>query len=142
MNKILKWFLIVAGVVIGLPIVAFIIYSVTSPRDSEGHNIQIQGMRNDARGNLVVAYIKSAELSVLMFQEEKIKLPDTLSDLSPYNPSIDKIKQASVRYTKIDENNFSLCGPYSKQSSDQVGDTFKTWSVSSGEICLKEKMTP
>ncbi len=138
MNKIFKWFLIGVGILIILPVVGFIIWSVTSPRDEQGRNVQIANMRDDARDDLVIAYIKSAELSVLMFESDKQTLPKTLSDLTQYGPSIDKIEQASIRYTKIGEKSFSLCGPYAKDYTNNVNTSTKSWSVAGGQLCLTE----
>ena len=142
MNKILKWFLIGVGILIVLPVVGFIIWSVTSPRDAQGRNVHIAKKYDNAHGDLVIAYIKSAELSVLMFEDDKQTLPKILSDLTPYGPSIDKIEQASIRYTKIGEKSFSLCGPYAKDSTNDVNTSTKTWSVAGGQICLTEIVGP
>lgn len=142
MNKILKWFLIGVGILVVLPVVGFIIWSVTSPRDAQGRNVHIAKKYDDAHGNLVVAYIKSAELSVLMFADDKQKLPEILSELAPYGPSLDKIEQASIRYKKIGETIFSLCGPYEKDSIKEVNTLSKSWSASGGQICLTETVGP
>lgn len=137
-KKVIKWI----AVIIVLCLALFALIGIIAMNNKESLaklHTSLETERTDAQNIKNVASIKYLSLSIMLFQNDKNKLPTSLAELDAYTPIVDSVKSSNVMYTVVSspqESGYKLCAPYGGANLTESNHDDQKWSISGGLVCL------
>ena len=96
--------------------------------------------RDKAKDSKSIASIKFISTSIMLFEDEKNRIPLNMAELNSYSP-IPEFASSAVSYIASTTKSFDyiLCAPYTSDTLNVKNTDSMQWYLSSGSICLHSK---